>query len=358
MDCCPKPLYAADSIAALAQKHGFHFGTAVSATQLMNDPEVARTVIRECDTIVAENAFKWKQMEPKKGQYDAKNARFIQQFAKTNNLRLRGHTMVWNQDNRIQDFFLEEEKKNGKLNRDKLKDHMQRHIIRMLAMFPDAVSWDIVNEIITPWEGAIRDTAFTRSMNIDFLDFSFALVKELAPDKQRVYNDYPDWMERPNHRIGVLKLLEEALGRGVPIQALGVQSHLGKTIYADLDEKGWREFLTEVQGMGMDVLITELDCFDGMAKGNAEQRDQVTADHIKHFLDITLDFTNVREIMVWGITDRGSYSRAPNYTHVDKNFHGELMRCHLYDDQIKIKQPYEHAIREAIIHAPARAVKS
>jgi hypothetical protein len=58
------------------------------------------------------------------------------------------------------------------------------------------------------------------------------------------------------HRAGVLKLLEGFRKRGTPVDALGVQSHLGgaKTSgpegFAKPDEKAWRAFLDEVTGMG------------------------------------------------------------------------------------------------------------
>jgi GH35 family endo-1,4-beta-xylanase len=98
---------------------------------------------------------------------------------------------------------------------------------------------------------------------------AFHTARAAAPKARLVYNDYMGW-EAGNeaHRAGVLKLLEGFRKRGVPVDALGVQSHLGTEDPAAPgslgrpQEKQWRAFLDEATGMGYDLLITEFDVND------------------------------------------------------------------------------------------------
>ena len=67
----------------------------------------------------------------------------------------------------------------------------------------------------------------------------------------------------------MLKLLERMRKNNVPIDALGVQSHIGFSENHDDDaesagtrETEWRRFLDEVVGMDLDLLVTEFDVND------------------------------------------------------------------------------------------------
>src|SRR3546814_12266504 len=66
------------------------------------------------------------------------------------------------------------------------------------------------------------------------------------------------------HRAGVLRLLEGFRARGVPVDTLGIQSHLvtsGPDIGATVarQEGDWRAFLDAVVAMEYRLIFTELD---------------------------------------------------------------------------------------------------
>src|SRR5690606_18869584 len=122
-----------------------------------------------------------------------------------------------------------------------------------------------------------------------------------------VYNDYMSWEAgNATHRAGVLRLLEGFRTRGVPVDALGVQSHLvtdGPDIAATVarQERAWRAFLDEVTAMGYRLLITEFDVRDNGLPADVAVRDRAVADYTRAYLDLMLDYDGLGDVLVWGM---------------------------------------------------------
>ena len=157
-----------------------------------------------------------------------------------------------------------------------------------------------------------------------------------------------------NHRAGVLKLLEGFKRRNVPVDALGVQSHIvtqGIDTRATIAamEGDWRRFLDTVTAMGYDLVITELDVRDNALPADITVRDQAVADYTRGYLDLMFAYPSVRDVMLWGLTDRYSWIEGFE-PRPDK----ARRRPCPYDDAFAAK-PMRAAIAGALAAAPARA---
>jgi endo-1,4-beta-xylanase len=147
------------------------------------------------------------------------------------------------------------------------------------------------------------------------LDLAFHTAHETAPHAQLVYNDYMSWEPgNDNHRSGVLRCLEGFRRRGTPVDALGVQSHIGSgnnpgdgPAFGPHDEAVWRRFLDEVTGMGYQLLITEFDVHDRGLPAEIEARDRAVAEHGRAYLDLMLSYPALGDILAWGMCDRYSW---------------------------------------------------
>ncbi len=343
----------AESLDPIARTRGLRFGTAVAAEQLA-DARLAQIVRDECSVLVAENEFKWKHAEPRRGGYNFKGADTIAAFARANGMALRGHTLCWNQDNRIPNWLLAMEPDLGSGSASKTAELMAGFIRTMTARYPQVASWDAVNEAVNLSDGKLRDSVLTRTLGSGFIDIAVALAREAAPKAQIVYNDYMSWDAKPDHRRGVIEMLEAAAKRGVTFDALGVQSHLGPNFGKPRDEKGWRDFLTAIEAMGMDILITELDCSDrNVAAADPATRDAETAAYVKGYLDLTLSFRRVKQVVLWQVTDRDTYLNRPAYPQERRRPDGLAMRGHPWDADLKPKS-MRAAIAAALKAAPAR----
>lgn len=343
-----------DSLDAIARRKGLRFGTAVAGDHLAQR-DFAALVSAECSVLVAENAFKWKHLEPRQGRYRFGEADTIAAFAQTNNMLLRGHTLCWNQDNRIPDWQLQSEAELGRNGGARMAALLEAHAQLLARRYPGVASWDAVNEAVQLSDGQLRNALLTRTLGERFIDIAFAAMRAAAPQAQMVYNDYMSWDAKPDHRNGVLRMLEAALGRGVRIDALGIQSHIGGTLDRRRDELAWRRFLERVEGMGLDILITELDCSDrNVRAADVATRDAETAAFVRGYLDLTLSFRRVRQVVLWGISDRDSYLNRPGYGAERRRPDGLPMRGHPYDTELR-PRPMRAAIAASLESAPLRA---
>tara|TARA_R110000824_G_scaffold11585_3_gene50652 strand:+ start:20895 stop:22001 length:1107 start_codon:yes stop_codon:yes gene_type:complete len=341
------------SLAAIAATRDISFGSAVSEQWLGNE-KFTRLIVRECAAITAENSLKWKYLEPELNIRNHSSAKAVAKFAKRHSLAMRGHCFIWNHDERMPVWLVE--MMDG-LRRDRprpLTRRMWRHAAYLGRTFPDVTSWDVVNEAIDPSRGEIRDSALSRLMGERFIDLAFDMMRAKAPKAQLVYNDTMDWEASSLHRNAVLRLLHRLLSRNVPIDALGIQSHLGNTLGRPRDEIAWRLFLEEIAAMGLEVIVTELDCSDrNIEDPDPVLRDEETAAYTKAYLDLTLDFANVKQVTLWSMADRVSYMNRPGYPDYKRRADDFALRGHPYDDNWRPKK-MRTAIAEALLSAPQR----
>jgi endo-1,4-beta-xylanase len=186
----------------------------------------------------------------------------------------------------------------------------------------------------------------------------FHTAREEAPHAQLVYNDYMSWernAEDETHIRGVLNLLEGFRKRGIPVDALGVQSHirlLKPLTVAEIvreSEGPWRRFLDQVVGMGYKLLVTEFDVNDRMAPTAAAPRDRMVADYAKAYLDVMLSYPGLGDLLCWGMVDRYSWLNG-----FDPRGDGTPKRGTPYDFRFRPK-PLRQAIAAAFSEARTHA---
>lgn len=353
----PKP-----SLNELARRKGLRFGSAIAAGASdarrrggsIDDPDYVAVVAGECGLLVPENEMKMQTLRPSPDVFDFARADRLTAFAAERSLDVRGHNLLWHNTRWLPawlngfDF--------GSRPATTAEALVVTHIETVCRHFgPKIRSWDVVNETIDPATGRMRETVLTRYLGDRVIDIAFHAAREALPDCQLVYNDYMEWEAgNETHRAGVLKLLERLRRDKVPIDALGLQSHLG----GDSDLQGqpgapqpeaWRSFLTEVTGMDYDLLVTELDLNDRAMPADPVKRDAAGAGYVRAYLDLTLSFPEVRDVLCWGMVDRFSWlnDRAPRPD-------GLPRRPCPYDSDFRPKRMRE-SIAAALAAAPLRS---
>ncbi|HTG39867.1 endo-1,4-beta-xylanase [Sphingomonas sp.] len=343
------------SLAERAARKGILFGTAVGAgrpgtlTGMLSDPRMMAIVERECGVIVAENEMKQYVIAAQPDATAFARGDSIADWAQGHGKKLRGHTLLWNHPKYTPGWLTERYRDAP---RDGLATWVRDYVGGVAAHYRGRVhSWDVVNETVDNETGELRDTLFQRKLGFDAIRIAFEAAQEHAPDAQRVYNDYMSWgAGGAKHRAGVLRLLERFRREKVPVDALGLQSHIGVGDIAHAArERDWRAFVDEVTGMGYRLLITEFDVNDRGAPGDIARRDAEVAAVAKGYLDLMLSYPMLDHLLCWGLVDR--YSWLQNFTpRADKLPQRPLP----YDAQYQPK-PLRDAIAAALIAAPARA---
>lgn len=356
----PTPPPPALNITAAAKN--MRFGSAVGAgpagsqASSFSDAGYRDILIRDCGLIVPENELKWQSIRPSPTTYDFSRADLLMDFATANSLAMRGHNLMWHNNQWLPawaqsyDYGPMPATEAARLIREHVSTVCQRYAGRIL-------SWDAVNEAVDPATGALRQTIFSQKMGSPeaVLDLVFTTARQALPTAQLVYNDYMGWESGNNaHRAGVLNLLAGFRARGVPVDALGVQSHIGvysidpATGMGRREEAPWRAFLDSVVAMGYDLLITEFDVNDAALPSDVTLRDQGVASYARAYFDLMFSYPRLRDVLAWGMVDNYSWlqSFAPRGD-------GRPLRPNPYDSNFQ-RKPLHQSIADAFVSTAVR----
>jgi endo-1,4-beta-xylanase len=345
-----------EALKDIAHRKGMRFGTALGHGGAQFPSSAYRALVaRECSLIVAENEMKWQALQPTPGAYRFGPADEMLAWARKNGIDMRGHNLFWQAEKWLPGWVAAQDF--GARPASAVERLMREHVRTVCTHYGQAIGgWDVVNEAVDPANGDLRENTLTRHLGsaIGQIDLAFRLAREFAPHAQLVYNDYmrPD-AGSAKHRAGVLALLAELRRRGTPVDALGLQSHIGS--WDDSKDGGnlaeWRRFLDQVTAMGYDLLITELDVNDRRLPGQIAARDAGVAALARDYLDVTLSYPRLRDLLVWGMSDNISWLQ--NWKEAPRT-DGLPMRPCPYDSELRAK-PLREAIAAAMRAMPARA---
>lgn len=341
----PKRVNAADSsLWERAANKGIIYGAAGRYNDLRKDPEYAAAFSRECKMLVPEIELKWSNLCDKTGAYDFSKVDWLLNFAKSNGMLFRGHTLVWHY--KLPVWF------QGTVTRQNAEQTMVRHISKVASRYAGHMhSWDVVNEAIAPGDGrqdGLRRSPWLELLGPDYIDLAFRVAATVDPNALLVYNDYEiefDTRKCELKREATLKLLSRLKSAGVPVHALGIQAHVwGQPI----NQKKLQEFLRSVQRLGLKILITELDGIDKGMTADISARDLKVAGLYEEYLSVVLENPAVISVVTWGLSDRHTYLTQ---WHPRKD--GLPVRPLPLDANLKRKPAWE-AIANAFDNAPVR----
>ncbi len=330
------------SLNSLAASKGILFGTAISAGQATAragtaEEQYRAVVLAECGALVCENEMKWPALRPDAATFDFSRSDAIVALAQGHGMKMRGHTLLWHHPDWFPRWLTDYDF--GSRPAVEGERVLQAHIRRVGEHYPQVVSWDVINEAIDADTGERRETSLSRAMGPEVLDVAFHTAREAAPKARLLYNDYMSWEAgHENHRAGVLKLLEGFKARGVPIDGLGVQSHIGSgnadnsVGFDTAQETQWRRFLDEVTGMGLTLEITEFDVHDKNLPADPVVRDREVAALGRRYLDLMLEYPQLDTVMAWGMSDRYTWLQG-RWPRAD----GLPKRTNPYDAEFKAK---------------------
>lgn len=352
------------SLNALAKAKGMRFGSCSAWSPAGADrgsfanPAYAALLRTDCGILVAENEFKWQALRPAADRFDTSRFDAMLAFAKAEGMAMRGHTLLWHKTQYYPRWLNEMDF--GAQPRAAAEAVLTGHIQTLGKRYAgDIVSFDVVNEAVDEKTGALRESGLSKAIGSTeaMIDLAFHTARAAAPGAQLVYNDYMSW--EPNgeaHRAGVLRLLEGMRKRGVPVDALGVQSHIAVTEAGQVaalvkkQERPWRDFLDAVTGMGYKLVITEFDVNDKALPTDPAVRDAQVADYARAYLERMFAYPQLRDVLVWGMSDKYSW-----LTGFARRADGGLQRGTPYDAQFQPK-PLRTAIADCFRQARKRSV--
>ena len=306
------------------------------------DPAYAALVTGQAAIVTPESALKWGPLRPEPGRFDFVAADRLVDTAAASGLQVRGHNLVWHEN---LPSWLERAARQGDL-----AAILSQHIDTVCRRYAGRLAvWDVVNEPIRPEDGApmgLRDTLFLQRIGPRYIEQALHAARAADPHAILAINEMDLELDDPAfeaRRQSLLALLRHLRARGVPLQALGIESHL-KWGQAPFDAARFAGFLREVASLGLAIHITELDVADTRLPADQRLRDEAVADLHRRYLDAVLTEPAVRIVSVWELTDRESWLSTSTWT---RRADGRRARGCLYDDALAAK-PARQAVAEAL----------
>jgi len=304
--------------------------------------------VHNCDLLAPQ--LSWKTVAP--GRYGSDPAREDPNiaFARAHRLRLAGGHLLWHEN--MPSWF-------GELRSHEEAIHaVKRHIVSMTGRYgPITYAWNVVNEAIEPRDGradGLRDTRFLQLLGGDYIEMAFRIAREAAPHALLVYNDYGFEFNRAadnRRRTVLLRLLDRLQAARVPIDGVGLQSHL-KLDGSQFESNTYRSFLHDLGGRGLAIIISELDVLDLRPVADIAELDANVGSLYAEFLTAALEEPAVTALITWGLSDRYTWLTPQRDSHYRRR--DGLPNRPLPFDAFFRPKPAFYAILSALQRAPPR----
>lgn len=241
----PPPPPAVDT--TLQQFLPFKVGAAVNISLLKNNYRYSALVVREFNSLTAENAMKFAALHPSASTYNWSDADYLVSFAQVHNKRLHGHTLIWHQS---VPSWVTAFQGDSAAWESLLKTHIQTVVTHFKGK---VVSWDVVNEALED-NGSLRNSIWLQKLGPDYIARCFQYAHDADPSAVLFYNDYGHEYSATK-RTAIINLVTALKNRGVPVHGIGMQFH---TRYTQTDANIAAAIHTAA-ATGLKVHLSELD---------------------------------------------------------------------------------------------------
>jgi endo-1,4-beta-xylanase len=290
------------SLKAHAGAKGLLFGTAVEAQLMSSNADVARIVIDQCSILVAENSMKMGPMRPTPTTYSFEAGDALIAFGDAHGIKVRGHNLNWHAQ--LPTWF------NATATKDNARQLLVDHITTVAGHFKGKLhSWDVVNEAVNTPDGrpdGLRNGPWLKLLGPEFIPLAFRTARAADPNVMLTYNDYgieTDSDGDVKKRAAILELVRGMKKDKVPIDAVGIQSHI-HVGWSTADSKGLREWMRTLRGMGLKIFVTEMDINDDTWKtDDPAEIDAAVAQTYHDYMDVIVSEPAVAAMLTWGVTD-------------------------------------------------------
>ncbi|KAN0062815.1 hypothetical protein ACQY0O_004635 [Thecaphora frezii] len=287
------------------KKDNRYFGTTSDYSDLTKDI-IAKLIKAEFGFITPENSMKWDTIQPSKGNFDFQKAEQVVDFAQTNGLKVRGHTLIWHSQ-------LPTWVKNIN-NAQELESVMVAHITKVVSQFKGQVySWDVVNEPFDESGNLRTDNVFYRLLGEKYISIAFKAAYDADKDVKLYINEYN--IDDPKYKKtqGFITKVKQWIKEGVPIHGVGSQTHLRAQTYPTAQYVP--EALKAVCAIAKECAVTELD----LEGANA-------SDYTKP-VQACKSIDNCVGVTVWGVSDAVSWRRSMKPLLFDENYNKKPAYC-------------------------------
>lgn len=285
---------------SLAGKNHIQVGAAVKYQAFQSDPTYRAMLLREYNLLVPENELKWSTLRPEAKSFAFEKADAVVNFAVTNGLSMRGHTLCWNADRYLPNWVLDQIR-----TPEQARKLLETHIRTVVTHYQGRIKcWDVVNEAVANrTNGPVLVDGFWKKMLGDeYIELAFKWAHEADPEAELFYNDYDkgDSMGMKSDRI--YNLIKKLVEQKVPINGVGLQMHC--SLANPPAEAAVRANIERLTRLGLKVQITEMDVDIDDVKGTLAERLEQQGRVYGIVARAAMSNPDCTAFVTWGVSDR------------------------------------------------------
>ena len=256
--------------------------------------------------------FYWGRFEPEEGKPDTEKLMQVAKYLKEKNVTVKGHPLCWHTV--CADWLMKYD------NETIMKKQLQR-IDREVSGFKGVIDmWDVINEVVIMPIFDKYDNAVTRICNeygrVPLVKAVFDEARANNPDAILLLNDF-------NTSEKYAQLIEACLDAGVPISAIGIQSHQHQgfwgrekleEVLARFERFGLPIHFTEntlISGEIMPAYIEDLNDWQVDEWPSTPEGEERQAREIEEMYRVLFSHPLVKAITTWDYRD-GAWLKAPS----------------------------------------------
>ncbi len=283
-------------------RHEFWFGCAIS-NSIASDrmPENDRKMYKEkflenFNSAVTENAVKWPDMEPRRGEVNYNTVDYILKWTEENKIPLRAHNLFWGIEKFIQPWVKE-------LNDEELRKTLQNRAETVTRHYKGRFAeYDLNNEMI-------HGNYYEERLGPEITKQMAQWAHNGDPEAKLFLNDYD--ILTGNRLADYMAQIRKLLKQGVPIAGIGVQGHLhGETF----DRLQLKKALDSLAIFNLPVRVTEFNIpgqrskyYEKRSLKMTPEEEEQNAREITDYYKICFAHPAVEGILMWGFWEGANW---------------------------------------------------
>jgi endo-1,4-beta-xylanase len=268
-------------------------GTAVEWRLLRRPGTYRRLFLRHYSSLTPENAMKMDALAPEPGRLAFGEADALVRFARRHGVAVHGHALVWGKQ--LPGWVTARAWTAAEL-----RSYLEGYISSVVGRYRGRVgSWDVVNEPLAP-DGSLRRNLWARVLGPGYIADALRFAHDADPGARLYVNDF-NIEGRSRKTDGMVALLERLRRRGLPLDGVGLQTHLTGS---------WRHSRAELRrtmhryaALGLAVDISEMDVAIGPGRAALARQARV----YRTVASACRDLGACERFTTWGFTDASTW---------------------------------------------------
>lgn len=307
-----EPTLQSKKLPSLHQLAASNFNLGTTFKLNFKNATEAKTLIKDHFALITpENEFKPSTIIRASKNYNWYGPDAVVAFAKKNNLKIRGHTLVWHKQT-PESFF--KDNKGQEVTKYVLYKRLEDYMREVMQRYGEHVyAWDVVNEAVSDYNSKsiyrIKNSNWYKICGPEFIEKAFRIAHKVDPNAKLFYNDYN--LISPKKMEKTYLMLKMMLLKGVPLHGVGLQAHWNIDTQPEEVEAAIQRFAS----LGLEVHITELDISLFKKKDNNKQKTIVLTEELENkqaelyakLFQVFKKHDAITNVTFWGVSDVDSW---------------------------------------------------